>query len=369
MLKICIDARFWGIAHTGIGRYIENLVNNFPGDVILIVPPKLRDEPKLARFSKYYARFHPYSFISQLEMLWILSFIRPNLLHVPHFTIPVLWPGKIVVTIHDLIKHLSRGRDTTTRNPLFYWLKYFGYSTIVWLAVHRASHIFVPAKYWKKILIEKYKISENKVSVTYEGVSSSISTSSQKFGIGLDKPYVLYVGNIYPHKDVPTLVKSIKQLNGEILGVIVCARSIFKVRLEKIIKSLGADKFIKFYEKISDKELGGLYAGSLAFVTPSLIEGFGLPGLEAMAMGTPVIAANTSCLPEIYGNAALFFKPGDADDLTRKILEIKNDPKLRNKYITRGLAKVKTYSWAKMAKLTRQVYQSILNSHTLVRGS
>ncbi len=360
-MKICIDARFWGIEHTGIGRYIENLIDNLPSDVILIVPPKLKNEPKLARFHKYYARFHPYSLVSQLEMLWILSFIRPNLLHVPHFTIPILWPGKMIVTIHDLIKHLSRGYDTTTRNPLFYWLKYFGYLTIVWLAIHRASHVFVPAKYWKKALVEKYKISEEKISVTYEGVSSSLSQSSQKFGIGLDKPYVLYVGNIYPHKDVPTLVKSIKQLNGEILGVIVCARSVFRVRLEKIIKNLDADKFIKFYEKISDQELSGLYAGSLAFVTPSLIEGFGLPGLEAMAMGTPVIAANASCLPEIYGNAALFFRSGDVQDLTEKIMEIKNDLKLRNKYITRGFAKVKTYSWAKMTKLTWQIYQNVLH--------
>jgi len=305
--------------------------DNLPDDIVLIVPPKLKDEPKLARFSKYYAHLHPYSLLSQLEMLWILSFIRPNLLHVPHFTIPVLWPGKMVVTIHDLIKHLSRGKTTTTHNPFSYWPKYLGYFTIVWLAVHRAKHIIVPAKYWKKALIEKYKISENKVSVTYEGVSSSLSPSPQKFGIGLDKPYVLYVGNIYPHKDVPTLVKSIKQLNGEILGVIVCARSVFRSRLEKIIKNIDADKFIKFYEKISDEELGGLYAGSLAFVTPSLIEGFGLPGLEAMAMGTPVIAANTSCLPEIYGNAALFFRPGNFQDLTQTIMEIKNDPKFRNK--------------------------------------
>lgn len=358
---ICIDARFWGIEHTGIGRYIENLVDNLPSDVVLIVPPKLKNEPKLARFHKHYVRFHPYSLISQFEMLWILSFIRPNLLHIPHFTIPVLWPGKIIVTIHDLIKHISKGPKTTTRNPILYWFKYYFYLFIVWTAVHRASHILVPAKYWKKALVEKYKIPEEKISVTYEGVSSSLSPSSQKFGIGLDKPYVLYVGNIYPHKDVPTLVKSIKQLNGEILGVIVCARSIFRSRLEKIIASTGTDKFIKFYEKISDEELGGLYAGSLAFVTPSLIEGFGLPGLEAMAMGTPVIAADSSCLPEIYGNAALFFRPEDVQDLTKKIMEIKNDPKLRNKYITRGFAKVKTYSWAKMAKLTWQTYQNVLH--------
>ena len=170
-MRVVIDARMWGIKHTGIGRYVENLIANLPGDAILIVPPELRHEPQLAKFTKYYARFHPYSLLAQLEMPWILSFIRPDLLHVPHFTIPVLWPGKMVVTIHDLIKHISRGRDTTTRHPLLYWPKYLGYLIIVWLAVHRASHIIVPAKYWKDLLIKKYHLNPAKISVTYEGVS------------------------------------------------------------------------------------------------------------------------------------------------------------------------------------------------------
>src|SRR3972149_3816442 len=148
-MKICIDARFWGVQHTGIGRYVENLIDNLPTDphinVILIVHPDQADESKLARFTKYYARFHPYSVFSQLEMLWLLIQIRPDLLHVPHFTIPLLWPGKMVITIHDLIKHLSRGRETTTRNPLVYGLKYLGYLAVVWIAIQRATRILVPA--------------------------------------------------------------------------------------------------------------------------------------------------------------------------------------------------------------------------------
>ncbi len=175
MQKICIDARFWGIRHTGIGRYVENLIDNLPGEVTLIVPPDLKNEPKLVKFKKYYARFHPYSLLAQLEMLWLLIQIGPDLLHVPHFTIPVLWPGRMVITIHDLIKHLSRGSDTTTRNPLVYWAKYLGYLVIVWGAVHRASHIMVPANYWKNELINRYGLGLKKISVTYEGVSEIFS--------------------------------------------------------------------------------------------------------------------------------------------------------------------------------------------------
>lgn len=170
MKRVCIDARMWGISHTGIGRYVENLVDNLPSDVVLITNPEVKNELKLARFEKHYAKFHPYSYFSQLEMLWLLWKIEPDLLHIPHFTIPILWWGKMVITIHDLIKHQSKGSATTTRHPLIYWAKYFQYLFVVWFAVHRASHIIVPANYWREILIKKYNLNPRKISVTYEGV-------------------------------------------------------------------------------------------------------------------------------------------------------------------------------------------------------
>ena len=122
MNKICIDARFWGIEHTGIGRYIENLIDNFKAsseyEIVLIVPPDLTNEPKLKEFPKYYARFHPYALLSQFEILFLLIRIQPDLIHIPHFTIPVLWPGKMVVTIHDLI-HLDFAQTSTTTKNIF----------------------------------------------------------------------------------------------------------------------------------------------------------------------------------------------------------------------------------------------------------
>ncbi len=168
MNRICIDARMWGIKHTGIGRYVENLIDNLPGEVILIVNPEVKNEIKLAKFEKHYAKFHPYSYLAQFEMLKLLWVIKPDLLHVPHFTIPIFWWGKTVVTIHDLIKHLSKGPETTTRHPFIYWIKYIQYLFVVWFAVHRASHIIVPANYWRDILIKKYNLNHEKISVTYE---------------------------------------------------------------------------------------------------------------------------------------------------------------------------------------------------------
>lgn len=173
MKKIVIDARFWGIKHTGIGRYVENLIDNLPEDVILIVHPDQKNELKLAKFKKYYAKYHPYSIASQFEMLTLLIKIKPDLVHFPHFSVPVLWRGKFVVTIHDLIKHYSTGLSSTTRNPLTYLIKQIGYRISVWNAVIFAKAIIVPANYWKKEITKRFNVNQDKIFVTYEGVSDN----------------------------------------------------------------------------------------------------------------------------------------------------------------------------------------------------
>jgi glycosyltransferase involved in cell wall biosynthesis len=351
---LCIDARLWGIKHTGIGRYVENLVTHLPRDpytrLVLITSEEFKNEPLLAPYPKYYAKYHPYSFLSQLEMLWLLLKIRPNLLHVPHFSIPIFWPGKMVVTIHDLIKHYSRGKDTTTRNHFLYWFKYLGYLVIVWLAVNRSSHIMVPAKYWKKILIEKYYLSENKISVTYEGVSGLFFQPPSNFARRFIRPYVVYTGNLYPHKNVGRLIEAIGLLKGRCRLEVVCARSVFESRLPK-------SKYVEFLGRLSDTDLISVYKNSIAFVFPSLIEGFGLPGLEAMAVGTPVIAANASCLPEIYADAAVYFDPYDPHDIANKISQVLSSSSLRRQLIKKGKQQLTKYSWEKMSQQTWQIYR------------
>ena len=173
MKVICIDARFWGIKDTGIGRYTENLIDHLPFDqnvkLVLLVSPQTALEPKLTRYSKYIIYHHPYTLRSLIETHLALFKINPNLFHATNLSVPVLWPGKIVVTIHDLIKDYSRGLANTTRHPAVYWFKYLEYLILVRLAILRASHIIVPANYWKEILIKKYHLHPERISVTYEG--------------------------------------------------------------------------------------------------------------------------------------------------------------------------------------------------------
>jgi len=364
MKQLFIDARLWGIKHTGIGRYTENLIEKLPSspdvEITLILTPEDSTDPKLHKFNRVIAKKHPYSPLSQLEMFFIWLRHRPDLLHVTQSSVPIFWFGKMVVTFHDLIKHQSKGLSTTTKNPIFYWLKYLGLISIDFIATLKASFILVPTQYWKDQLLFKYHLPDGKVIVTYEGVDSRIPDSSSDNSLSVTKPYVFYVGNIYPHKNLEVLFQAIKKLQGKIKLAIVCARSVFESRAKDQIKNLNLENDVFFLGRVTDSQLNYLYKNALAFVFPSLIEGFGLPGLEAMSTGTPVIAARASCLPEVYGQSALYFDPHNSEELAKLILKIQKDVTLRNNLIKRGLGQVKNYSWDKMSQQTWKIYQRAL---------
>jgi glycosyltransferase involved in cell wall biosynthesis len=361
--KICIDARLWGITHTGIGRYTENLIANLPpeslSNLILICSPENYLEPKLLPYRRVLAKYHPYSVLSQFEMFIIWLKTRPRLFHATHSSIPVFWPGKIIVTFHDLIRHFSYGPDTTTRHHLFYWLKYFSYLMVDRIALWRAVKVLVPSDYWKNQIVNKFHTPESKIIVTYEGVTPEISpdTSPLKFKIKL--PYVVYTGNLYPHKNIEVLLSAVRKLKGSVHLVLVGARGVFTGQAKTKIDGNGIGEWVTLLGRLTDGELSNLYSHALAFVFPSKIEGFGLTGLEAMSSGLPVIAAKASCLPEIYADAALYFNPDHPDELVAQINSLKSDSRLRRKMITLGFNRVKLYSWAKMGRQTWKIYQNV----------
>jgi glycosyltransferase involved in cell wall biosynthesis len=364
MKQLFIDARLWGIKHTGIGRYTENLLRYLPKSndiaVTLIVHPNDLYQSELQKYPRIIAKHHPYSILSQFEMFFLWLKYRPDLLHVTQSSIPVFWLGRIVVTFHDLIKHQSKGTSTTTQNKLFYWLKYVGLVCIDYLAANKAVAIIVPSRYWQDQLVAKYHLNSQKITVTYEGVDTQLITSTTDDSLLPSQPYVLYVGNLYPHKNLEVAYQSVKQLSGRIKLAIVCARSVFSSRAAVRIKELSLESDVVFLGQVTDAQLKSLYQHAIAFVFPSLIEGFGLPGLEAMSLGTPVLAAQASCLPEVYGSAAIYFAPHDSHTLTSLIINIQKNHILRKKMTNLGLERVKKYSWSKMSAQTWQVYQKVL---------
>jgi glycosyltransferase involved in cell wall biosynthesis len=377
MKTVLIDARMHGLAHAGIGRYIMNLVANLPKSSkgikyqLIVAADQLGQIKKeLGGFFEYIpARSKHYSIAEQFELPILILKANPDIVHFPHFNAPLLCPKKYLVTIHDLIKHYFRGEKTTTKNPILYWPKYFSYRVVSSLVIRRSKAIIVPSYWWKDKLSDDFGVPKNKINVTWEGVDDKfLSTKSvnqkkitQKYKLK-NKQFFVYTGSVYPHKNIERLIKAFLNINRkEIILAIVCSRSIFSEKLEKTIRGLGAEKKIKFLGFVPDDELKAIYKSCLGLVQPSLMEGFGLTGLEAMASNCPVLSSNGSCLPEVYGDAAVYFDPKNTSEMTKVLEKVASDQSLRKSLIALGKKQLKKYSWQKTAKNTVRVYQSLFD--------
>lgn len=382
----------YGLEHAGIGRYVENLVKELYGldkqnQYLLLLRENQAGKWKMENRARGKPRgkwkiktvdIPHYSVAEQMRLPKVLNKLDFDLAHFPHFNVPVFFRKPYVVTIHDLIKHTSRGMKTTTRNPLLYWAKYAGYKTVFGNAVRRAKKIIVPSKVVKEDLLKNYKIHPDKVWVIYEGVdekfksearNSKFETIAKKYKI--QNPYVIYTGSAYPHKNLERLVESIAMMNKvyqsidseldkDLNLVIVSVRNVFIDRLEKVVERHGMRENVKFLGFVEDNELAELYKNAKAFVFPSLAEGFGLPGLEAMAAGALVVCSDIPVFHEIYGDAATYFNPHDARDIAEKINELlhSNDTYHRS-VVEKGKKQAAQFSWRKMAEETLKVYESV----------
>ena len=373
-MRIGIDARLYGPEHTGLGRYITNLVNHLllsdkKNEYVLFVNTKHQNDfPKQDNLKIVCTNIPIYSFSEQLILPIIFMSQKLDLLHSPHFNTPLFYPGKLVITIHDLIKHKSKGSETTTRNPLIYQIIRLGYHFLSYLVVKKAAKIIVPTEYVKKELQQVLKVSPDKIKVTYESAESGIkkvSLDKQSAKSILDKydlvqPFLIYTGNVYPHKNLDILIEAVVEHNKnrevDLVLAIVCARSVFQERLKKKVDQLHAGDQVKMLGFVDDADLSKLYSLALSLVHPSKMEGFGLTGLEAMSVGLPVISSNASCLPEVYGDACLYFDPNSKEDLIAKIEQLIQDIALRHKLSAAGPIQAKKYSWKKMTKETLNIY-------------
>jgi glycosyltransferase involved in cell wall biosynthesis len=367
-MRIGIDARLYGPKHTGIGRYVKNLIDHLleldhQNMYVLFGNPQdleIYKQYKNVQIVKFTPRV--YTLAEQFLGPFVFSLAKLDLLHVPHINAPIFYFGNLNLTVHDLIKHLSTGKQTTTLPKWQYSLKHLFYRLSVYLNVHKARNIITPTQYWKNELINRYRLNPSKIHVTYEGVdwhfSAADKSDSKKLlkKYNLQKPFVIYTGNLYPHKNVDLLIKAVNHFNSthdhKLTLALICGRSVFHQRISE-------SEFIKPLGFVPDEDMSDIYSEALALVQPSLIEGFGLTGLEAMAVGLPVVSSNASCLPEVYQDAALYFDPYDYQDLANKLEQIAIDKKLRETLITEGFNQVKLYSWKKMAKETLQVYKMV----------
>lgn len=370
---LVFDARLYGPQHTGIGRYIKNLLQELPSSgifdffrVTLITDQKTTPEIKKnlgSKFNYFPVNIPHYSLKEQFLFPFILAKLKPDLTHFPHFNRPFFWTGQSVVTLHDLIKHQSKGSDTTTRSPAIYWLKFLAYKALTGKIIKK-NHLIVPSSYWKDFLVKKYRKNHQEITVTHEAVDPEFQKLCQKTKTipkkyDIKKPYLVYTGNLYPHKNIDLLLKAMKEMPGIYLYICSKKNNFWQRAKEKAV-TLKIQKQVRFLNFPSDQTVVALYKSALALVHPSKIEGFGLTGLEAMNCSCPVISANSSCLPEIYGPAALYFDPNDHHQLVDHVQTLLDSPKKRNRLIVSGKKQVKKYSWTKTAQKTITVYQKLL---------
>ena len=312
-----------------------------------------------------------YGLAEQIVLPFVFAKEKLDLLHVPHFNAPLLYPHKFILTVHDLIKHDSKGPETTTRSPMLYALKRLGYLFLTKTIAFRAAAILVPSGFVRDDLVKRLKIPAEKITVTYEATSSSLhevalppeQIKNILSQYGLSQPFIVYTGSLYPHKNVDLLIEAVVKHNlrkeVDLQLALICSRSVFWERTHEKIKNRGLEDTVKMLGFLDDTNLSKIYSLALALVHPSKIEGFGLTGLEAMSVGLPVISSNASCLPEVYGQAALFFDPGSVDNLVKSLDALIRDPALREQLAESGYRQVRKYSWKKMAKETILVYSSI----------
>ncbi len=285
----------------------------------------------------------------------------PEILFVPAHTIPIIRrPNlKTVVTVHDL------GAEFLEAYHKFPQKIYLNWST-EYIARH-ASHIIAVSNSTKKDLISTLKVPSKRISVVHEGVDHDFfyprdpqEIRKVRLKYGLDSKYLLFVGTIQPRKNIIKLIQAYAKLQDRKVDLVLVGKPGWLYDdIYKAPKKYGVASFVKFLGFVSEEDLPALYSGSEAFVLPSLYEGFGLPILEAMACGVPVVTSNTSSLPEVSGGRALLVKPKDVYDISYNLSRILNEEDLRWRLKAKGKEWSRRFSWEKTAKETVAVLEKV----------
>lgn len=374
-MRIGIDARFYGprVGGGGIGRHVQELVTylqTLPTDhkYILFLKKENFHECIITnpKFEKRLADVHWYGFAEQRIMPKMIQEARVDLMHYPHWNIPLFARVPFVVTIHDLIlledRHSAR---SSSRNRLVHGFKYAGYRTVLETAIHGSREIITVSEYSKKSILKHFGLKRSKIHVIPNGVSLRPSQASVDLRqLGVLEPYFLYVGNSYPHKNLETLLHAFSllcQIEPYAQLVLAGRRDVFSHQLEKEARDIRIPKDrIRFIDLPSDDELETLYRRAHMFVFPSRLEGFGMPPLEALSYGTPVAVARSSSLPEAVGPFAQYFDPDDIEELVRIMqTSLKSRASILPDWdkVKHHLAQ---FNWKSIAKDTVDVYEKAL---------
>ena len=365
-MRIVIDARESG---SSTGRYADKLIEHMhklkPEHEIIVLAksPRIRFLRELAPgFEVIKSDFKEFTFAEQNGLLKQLNSLKPELVHFTMTQQPVRYKGRKLTTIHDLT---TLRFENPAKNPLIFRSKQLVYARVVKRVAKESAAIITPSKFVKQDVAQYANISLNKIAVTYEA-ADKITETPEPIPRLAGRQFIMYVGRATPHKNLARLVEAFAILNKKYPELMLALAGKMDANYKKV-EALASEKRLAhrvvFTDFVSEGELRWMYENTAAYVFPSLSEGFGLPTLEAMVHGAPVVSSSATCLPEINGDAAVYFDPKVTFDMAKKISGVLSDSKLRGQLIRAGKTQAARYSWRDTAKKTLDIYNKTLEHY------
>ena len=364
MSKIVIDARE---LRTSTGKYIERLLHYLPeidqvNDYVVLLKPKDVSgwRTKSEHWQAIECPHDEFSFDEQIGFKRQLDRLKPDLVHFGMVQQPVFYRGRVVTTIHDLT---TVRFDNPAKNKVVFKLKQSIYKEVIRRAARKSLAVITPSEFVKADLAKFTGVSPSKITVTLEAADPIVASPAALPGLQ-NKQFIMYVGRPTPHKNLERLIEAFALLRPShpALHLVLAGKTDANYRRVAALVAARGISSVIFTDYVSEGELRWLYEHCAAYVFPSLSEGFGLPGLEAMQHGAPVVSSNATCLPEIYGDAAHYFDPLNVHAMADAINEVVTDQDLQARLIVAGTAQVATYSWRRMAEQTLAVYTKALKN-------
>jgi glycosyltransferase involved in cell wall biosynthesis len=374
-VKVAIDIR--RMTEFGVGTYTRNVVRalarlDHSNHYFLIGPPQ-----KVSEIGALPPSFKTVPLLDDgttakgyLEFRTILKRLDCDLVHIPHlFWMPRSLPCPYVVTVHDVLEHMYRARDRSSlRRSLHFHLTR--------RVLKGAGRILAVSKFTKNEIEKLFGIGGSRIEVVYNAIDERFlhgHASENDRQILAERylvtyPFLLYAGRISPHKNLVRIIEAFSALKGELekdgkypdLKLIIIGDELSKhPDLRRTVIRSGVHNDVRFMGFVPIEMLRVFYDAAKIFVFPSLYEGFGLPPLEAMAHGTPVVTSNTSSLPEVVGNAAILVNPENVFEIMRALQRVLLDQSIRDRIKQRSSEQTKRFSWDKSAQRILEIYREV----------
>ncbi|KXH76926.1 MAG: hypothetical protein AYK18_16190 [Theionarchaea archaeon DG-70] len=366
-MRVGIDIRMYN--YTGVGEYIKGLLEGLAqiddrNEYVLLSQSEDLNESAVenGKFTRLKIDLRPFSLAEPIGLALALRKIKPDVFHCPHFIVPALFAGPLLVTLHDLVP-LRFPNLLSIRSRSYY-------HCMLKVAVRKARKIIAVSNCTKGDIMDFLHVSEDKIVVIHEGVRGifrpvrDVSVIERVLSAhGIEGKFIVYLGQWKPHKNVEGLIKAFHYAKARVQlphKLVICGRKNSRYySIPQLVRRLQIQNDVIFVGLISDHDLPILLSAADLLVYPSFYEGFGLPPLQAMACGTPVIASSASSIPEVIGDSGLLHNPHNIQELSDSIIEILVNTEIRRNMIAKGLKRAKMFSWKEAAWKTLKLYEEV----------